>query len=86
MHPIKFNGCNVDLGRPKDMTDEQCLSLPAEKNVDNSGFDYYLTAWMPNKEDLESLNRGEPMYLKVIGNNHPPVSLFTIDEKGVGNF
>ena len=63
------------------MTDEECLGLPAQRGVDSGGFPYFLTGWMPNKEDLEALNRGEPIYLKVIGNGFPPVAMFTVDEE-----
>lgn len=86
MHPIKFEGANIDLAKPEEMTDEQCFSLPAEKNIDSQGFPYFLTAWMPNKEDLEALNAGRPLFLKVIGQGHPPVALFTVDDQGEGNF
>lgn len=41
MHPIKFEGANIDLAKPDDMTDEQCFSLPAEKNIDSQGFPYF---------------------------------------------
>lgn len=45
-----------------------------------------MTAWKPNKEDLEALNRGEPIYIKIIGKGLPPISVFTLDENGNGNF
>lgn len=80
--PIKFEGVNTNLGKPDNMTDEECLGLPAQRGVDGSGFPYFLTGWMPNKEDLEALNRGEPIYLKVIGNGFPPVAMFTVDQEG----
>ena len=86
MRPIKFEGVNTDLVKPKDMTDEQCMSLPAEKNIDNEGNHYFLTAWLPNKEDLEALQRGTPLFLKVLGQSHPPIAMYTVDEKGIGNF
>ncbi len=86
MMPITFDGVNTDLQKPKDMTDEQCASFPVERGRDSEGFDYYLTAWIPNKEDLEALIAGRPLFLKVIGQAHPPVALFTVDEKGEGNF
>lgn len=54
--------------------------------VDQEGFAFYLTAWKPNKEDLESLNRGEPVYVKTLAKQLPPMALFTIDEKGEPNY
>ncbi len=86
MSPIKFEGVNIDLAKPEGMMDEQCFSLPAEKGVDNEGLDYILTAWMPNYEDLESLKQGKPLFVKVIGKNHPPIAMYTVDDNGEGNF
>lgn len=86
MHGIKFDGCNIELGKPDGMTDEQCFSLPAMKGIDPNGFPYILTAFAPNKEDLIALQDGRPLYLKVVGTQFPPVALFTLDEDGNGNF
>lgn len=54
--------------------------------VDSGNFPYYMTAWMPNKEDLDALNRGQPIYVKITGKGLPPMALFTVDENGNGNF
>ena len=110
MHPVYFEG-SVEISKPKDMTDEECMSAWAkfgfgklmqiqrakEANVnvliegllacvDGEGFPYYMTAWKPNKEDLEALNRGEPVYVKVISQALPPMALFTLDENNNANF
>lgn len=44
MMSIDFEGTNINLTKPSDMTDEQCLPLMAQKAVDNQGFPYFLTA------------------------------------------
>ena len=116
MHPVEFEG-SKPIGKPKDMTDEQCFSvwakfgmgsiftilefekrsielsaLPDEwfagyvSGVDIEQFPYYMTAWKPNKEDLDALNRGEPIYVKTLSKRLPPMALFTLDENGNGNF
>lgn len=54
--------------------------------VDTDNFHYYMTAWQPNKEDLDALNRGEPVYVKTLSKGLPPMALFTVDENGQGNF
>lgn len=54
--------------------------------VDTEQFPYYLTAWQPNKEDIEAINRGEPVYVKTLSKGLPPMALFTLDKKGEGNF
>lgn len=53
--------------------------------IDATGHPYYQTAWQPNKEDIEAINRGEPIYVKVLAKGLPPMALFTLDENGNGN-
>lgn len=91
MLPVDFEGSNLDLGKPPQMTDEECASIRAYKATApergfagvEAGTDYpfILTAWMPSKEDLEALNAGRPLWLRVLSFKHPPVALFTLDEK-----
>jgi len=78
MHPIKFPGA-VPIQKPDDMTDEQCSSIYAFVAVDKQGFPFYLTAWQPAKEDLDAFNNGEPVYVKTICRQLPPMELFTTD-------
>lgn len=54
--------------------------------VDADDFPYYLTAWKPSYEDLQALNRGEPIYIKTLSKQLPPMAVFTLDENGDGNF
>lgn len=54
--------------------------------LDADKFPYFMTAWQPSYEDLQALNRGEPVYVKTLSNALPPMALFTLDEKGEGNF
>lgn len=84
MQPIEFKGSRM-IGKPKGMTDEECFGIPAFDDVDNSGFHFWLTAWKPSYEDLQALNRGEPVYVKTTSNGLPPMALFTIDQDGNNN-
>jgi hypothetical protein len=34
-----------------------------------------VTAWSPTPDELERINAGAPIYLRIIGNRHPPVML-----------
>lgn len=81
MIPVYFDGA-TEYKKPPNMTDEQCSSIFAASAVDQDGFTYFLTAWKPSKEDLEALNRGEPVYVKTVSGGLPPMLLFTTDEKG----
>lgn len=108
MHPVHFEG-SVEISKPNDMTDEQCMSAWAKfgfgklfqlskitqsenilvsvhAGVDSDDYPYYMTAWKPNKEDIEAINRGEPIYVKVLSRQLPPMALFTLDENNNGNF
>lgn len=54
--------------------------------VDQANYPYYITAWKPSYEDLQALNRGEPIYVKTLSKQLPPMALFTLDENNQGNF
>lgn len=86
MYPVNFEGSNFNLVKPENMTDEQCMGLPAMRGVDSNGFNFILVAFKPNYEDLKALQEGRELYLKVIGNRFAPVALYTVDENGNGNF
>ena len=34
-----------------------------------------LTAWQPTPEELEALNKGASIHLRILGEGHPPVSM-----------
>ena len=85
MIPIDFEGSNIVLGKPEDMTDEQCQPVKAYAGEDNDGFPFFLTAWQPNKEDIEAINAGRPVMLKLIGYSMQPACLYTFDEAGECN-
>ena len=55
--------------------------IPAEafSGIDEDGYQYFLTAWKPSYEDLQLLNRGEPIFVKTICNGLPPMALFTAE-------
>lgn len=85
MHPVQFPG-SVEIKKPESMTDEQCSSAWIVAGIDNDGYPYYMTAWMPNYEDLQAIEEGRPIMVKVIGQQLPPIALFTLDENNHGNF
>src|SRR5687767_7633146 len=49
--------------------------------IDQDGFGYFVTAWKPSYEDLQSLNRGEPIFVKTIASGLPPMALFTLEQE-----
>lgn len=105
MQPVNFEGA-VEIKKPEDMTDEQCMSVwakygfgklheiitlknggveveivpPIYAGIDTENFPFYLTAWKPSYEDLQAINRGEPIYIKTLSKGLPPMAVFTLDE------
>jgi hypothetical protein len=53
--------------------------------IDTDGFPFYMTAWKPSYEDLQALNRGEPIYIRTLSKGLPPMAVFTLDENGQCN-
>ncbi len=84
MQPINFEGASF-IGKPDEMSDEQCSGIHAMHGVDDAGYNYFLEAWKPSYEDLQAINRGEPIYIKILALGLPPISVFTLDENGEHN-
>lgn len=76
MHPFEFTGSKI-IGKPTNMSDDECSGIFATTGVDQHGFHYFLTAWMVSPEDLENMKAGHPMFVKTVGNGLPPMNLFT---------
>jgi hypothetical protein len=66
--PTDFKFRNIVLGKPKSMTDEECVSLPAWTNGN-----MYISKWRLNKEELEMIQNTGEIYLQVTSAAHPPV-------------
>ena len=95
MLSVDFIGSNIELGKPADMSDEQCHSVRAMVGIDEEGLPFTITAWQPNYEDLQALNAGRPLMLHVVGGvmhlgkvvpTMPPVALYTFDADTNPNF
>lgn len=77
MRPIDFPAANIVYVKPEVMTDEEFYLISAHK-----GDGFIKTVWMPNKEDIDAINAGNPIVVSVAGSNLPPMALFTLDENG----
>lgn len=73
MEAIKFKEQNLVLGKPESMTDEECGKLAVFYNGEQ-----YVSCWKPTQDDLARLNLGEPVWLGIYSQGHPPVYLTTI--------
>lgn len=75
----RIHGATRVLGKPSDMTDEQCGSLAVRDTVVD-GMPVMVSAWYPTPEEVKRLAGGEPVYLWVYGTGHPPVALSVAGE------
>ena len=50
------------------------LGLPVRDEIGPQG-PQMVTAWEPTPAEIEAINRGEPVYLTILGTGHPPVRL-----------
>lgn len=85
MLPTDFEGTNKTFTKPKGMTDEECGDLRVYQGKNDRGEPVIISAWMPSKEDIEAINAGRPIFLKILGSGMPPVELLTLDENGNPN-
>jgi hypothetical protein len=82
MLPTDFPQRNFIYEKPKDMTDEQCMSLPVWRGiVPNEGdeFPAIISCWKLSKEDFEEIQKTGCIWLSVTAMQLPPVSVFTED-------
>jgi hypothetical protein len=69
MLPTDFKYRNIVLGKPKSMTDEECMSLPAWTNGE-----IYISKWRLNKEELEMIQKTGEIYFQISSPAHPPIT------------
>lgn len=68
MLPVDFPYRMLVLGKPPDMTDEECMSLPVWSDGGR-----FISKWKLNKEELEMIQQTGEIYLEVTSAAHPPV-------------
>jgi hypothetical protein len=50
------------------------LGLPVRDEV-VSGVPSMLTSWHPTPKELEALNTGAPVHVRILGSSHPPIKV-----------
>lgn len=75
--PIDFEHANANFHKPKDMTDEQCQTLPAWRGNYPDGQSVIISCWKLSKEDIEEVLKTGVVWLHVVGGITPPVSIDT---------
>lgn len=80
MIPITFPHQNNVIGKPADMTDEECTGLPAFQYTDSDGRPNVLSCWQMSKEELAEVNRnGGKVWVNTLGRTVAPFSLDVMD-------
>lgn len=77
MLPIRISGATRNLGAPvdwTDATDRPCGHLPVRDEVVD-GLPCMTSRWDPTPDELADLIAGGPLELRILGIQHPVVSL-----------
>lgn len=82
MIPVDFPERDFVYQKPQGWTDEQCSELPVWKGrvaLDDQGNSAptIISCWQPNKEDIEAIVSGKPIYLFITAEGQPPVAITT---------
>lgn len=87
MIPSDFIGSNVDLSRPPGMESEEIYQGGrAWFGLDKNNKPIWVTAWKPSYEDLEALNNGGLLFVRIVSKDQPPLGVFTFDDNDELNF
>lgn len=82
MLAIPFEGSR-EIGKPKSMKDEECSGLEIYQGVTTpENWPFTLSYWQPSKEDIEAMNAGRGIWVRILSHTVVPMSLFTLDDKG----
>lgn len=82
MLAIPFDGSRP-IAKPGSMTDEECSSLEILQGFTSlEKWPFTLSLWKPSREDLEALNRGDGIWVRVLSHTVHPISLFTTNAEG----
>lgn len=79
MHIGRVAGATRNLGAPRDWDpakDGICGGLPIRDEPHSPGVNRMVSAWLPTPEEIALIVAGAPIYLGVLGIEHPPVQLF----------
>ncbi len=75
MFAAAFDEANVVLGKPEDMTVDECDALSVLRTQTTGGVPVVVSCWKLTKEELEEVNRTGRVWLTVLGITMPPVAL-----------
>lgn len=75
MFPASFDESNHVLGKPEDMSHEDCACLAVFIGEQPNNLPVVVSCWKPTAEELEEINRTGRVWLGIIGHTMPPAWL-----------
>lgn len=75
MEATSFDESNLVLGKPNEMTHDQCNSLSVWRGKQADDATVVISCWKLTKEELEEVNKTGRIWLRVCGQTMPPVCL-----------
>lgn len=54
-------------------TSDDCMPLAIRRTAFTDGTSIMVSAWYPTPKEIEAMSRGEPVYVTVFGDGHPPM-------------
>ena len=74
--PTTFDKQNMVYGKPSDMNDEQCGSLPVLRTIDKElGCYCIISCWELSEAELEEVIRTKKIWFKILAPGMYPVSI-----------
>lgn len=80
--PANFAQANNVLGRPANMTEEQCGGLPCLHYYDVDGFPEVLSFWKFTDEELTEILKNGGVYVSQLGVTIAPFSVSAVFPEG----
>lgn len=78
MEPVRLQDYDRVLGKPKSMTDEQCVELRIRietRELEGEHYRVMCSYWKPSAEELNALKAGASIEIGVLGIQHPPIMI-----------
>jgi len=73
----RIEGCTRVIGKSQGYIGLPLRDIAINDSVNGPNTPAMETAWFPTPDELAALNAGAPVILRVLGNGHPPVMLYT---------
>lgn len=73
----RIRGCTRVIGKAQGYYGLPIRDIVVNDTVTGPETPAMETAWFPSPDELAAINAGAPIILRVCGNGHPPVMLYT---------